>query len=76
MFGQDLRDKEPAMETSGKEHSRQVASAKALRPELAEHVLRSTKRPLWPEGSEGREDKGDEVREDASWEVLSLGSFG
>ena len=60
----------------GKSIPDSAANAKALRQELAEHVLRSTERPLWPEGSEGREDKGDEVREGASWEVLSLGSSG
>lgn len=53
-----------------------TANVKALRQELAEPVLRSTRRPVWPEGSEGRECKGVEVRERARWEVLSLRSSG
>lgn len=40
----------------GKSIPDSIANAKALRQELAEHVLRSTRRPQWPEGYAGREE--------------------
>lgn len=43
------------METFGKELPGSTGPAKGLRLELAELVLRGTRRLVWPEGSEGRE---------------------
>lgn len=53
-FGQDLEDKEPAWKRLGKSIPDSTGTAKALRLELAELVLRRTRRPVWPEGSEGK----------------------
>lgn len=39
----------------GKSIPDSTGTAKALRLELAELVLRRTRRLVWPEGSEGRE---------------------
>lgn len=38
----------------GKSIPDSTGTAKALRLELAELVLRRTRRPVWPEGSEGK----------------------
>lgn len=57
VFGQDLEDKEPAWKHLEHSIPDSTANAKALSQELAEHVLRSVRKQVWPEGSDRREGK-------------------
>lgn len=57
---QDLNLRSQLWKHWGKSIPDSIANAKALRQELVEHVPRTTRRPWWPEGYEGREGKGRE----------------
>lgn len=68
MFGQDLKDKEPAEETCGKEHSRRRSKCEGPEAGACRMCSLMYEEARWPEGSEGREGRGDEVREDVGWD--------